>query len=41
MVAQPTLLPTTATHEGTKGTKRYKCPVHHGKNLQSVAVWIH
>ena len=37
MVAQATLIPTTATHEGTKGTKRYKCPVHHGKNL-SVAV---
>ena len=37
MVAQATLIPTTATTEGTKGTKRFKCPVHHGKNL-SVAV---
>ena len=35
MVAQATLIPTTT--EGTKGTKRFKCPVHHGKNL-SVAV---
>ena len=37
MVAQATLIPTTTTTEGTKGTKRFKCPVHHGKNL-SVAV---
>ena len=34
MVAQATLMHTTAT---TEGTKRFKCPVHHGKNL-SVAV---
>ena len=34
MVAQATLIPTTTT---TEGTKRFKCPVHHGKNL-SVAV---
>ena len=37
MVAH-TLFHTTATTEGTKGTKRYKCPVHHGKGY-NVAVW--